>query len=144
MVTVTRAPGWFRIVAWLLLIWGAIGCAACIQQFRLGAAAMGPADDYQRALYASLPIWYNAVYAVATGTALLGALALLRRSVLAVPLFALSLIAVLVQFGWLFATTDIVAHRGAASVVPFPLFIAAVAAASLWLSRHARARGWIG
>lgn len=141
---VTRAPRWFRIVALLLLAWGAVGCVACVQQFRLGAAAMGPADDYQRALYASLPIWYNAVYAIAVGTALLGALALLARSVLAIPLFAFSLIAVVIQFGWLFTTTDIIAHRGAATVVPFPLLIAGIAAASLWLSRHARARGWIG
>ncbi|AXJ96280.1 MULTISPECIES: hypothetical protein [unclassified Sphingomonas] len=143
-MTVTPAPGWFRIVALVLLVWGAIGCFACVQQFRLGAEAMGPADDYQRALYAALPSWYNAVYAVATGTALLGAIALLARSALASPLFAISLAAVVVQFGWLFATTDIIAHRGALTVVPFPLVIAAIAAGSLWLAWHARARGWIG
>ena len=104
---------------------------------------MGPATDYQRTLYAGLPVWYNAVYAVAVGTGLLGAVALLARSTLARPLFVISLIAVVVQFGWLFATTDIIAHQGAATV-GFPLFIAAVAAFEIWFARHAQRRGWIG
>jgi uncharacterized membrane protein YhdT len=139
-----QVPLWFRIAAVVLLIWGVAGCYACIQQFRLGADAMGPASDYDRALYGSLPVWYNAIYAVAVGTGLLGALALLTRSVLAVPLYAISLGAVVIQFGWLFATTDIVAVRGAGQVVPFPLVILAIGACALWLSRHARRRGWIG
>ncbi|WP_445193082.1 hypothetical protein ACT009_04010 [Sphingomonas sp. Tas61C01] len=145
MATTSRqTPLWFRIAAVVLLIWSVVGCYACLQQFRLGADAMGPASDYDRALYASLPVWYNAIYAVAVGTGLLGAVALLTRSVLAVPLYAISLVAVVVQFGWLFATTDIVAVRGAAQVVPFPILIVAIGAGALWLSRHARRRGWIG
>ena len=139
----TPTPLWFRIVALVLVIWGAVGVFACVQQVRLGADAMGPADDYYRRLYAGFPIWYNAVYALATGTGLLAALALLFGSALARPLFAVSLVAVLVQFGWLFAATDIVAVRGAAQVVPFPVFIAAVAAFGVWLAGHGQRRGWI-
>lgn len=137
-------PLWFRVVAILLLLWGFAGCYACFQQFRLGADAMGPATDYDRRLYAALPIWYNAIYAVGVGTGLLGALALLTRSVFARPLYATSLIAVVIQFGWLFATTDIIAVRGAAQVVPFPVFILFVGIVALWLSDVARWRGWIG
>ena len=103
---------------------------------------MGPATDYDRALYARLPVWYNAVYAVAVGTGFLAALALLLRSVLSIPLFAISLVAVLIQFGWLFAATDIIAVKGV-WVTYFPIFIAAVTAFALWLARHARARRWI-
>ncbi|WP_298812079.1 hypothetical protein [uncultured Sphingomonas sp.] len=138
----TRSPTWFRVVSVVLLLWALAGCYACVQQFRLGADAMGPASDYDRALYALLPVWYNAVYAVAVGCGLLGAVALLARSVLAVPLTTLSLIGVVIQFGWLFATSDIVAVKGASTAF-FPLVIVAVAALSVWLARHARARGWI-
>ena len=137
-------PLWFRIVTILLLVWGAAGCFACVQQFRLGADAMGPADAYQRALYAALPVWYNAVYAVAVGTGFLGALAMLARSVLARPLFVVSLIAIVVQFGWLFTQTDILAHRGVATTLPFPLVIAVIAAVEIWLADLAQRRGWIG
>ena len=138
----TKPPAWFRFVAVLLLLWGLAGCYACLQQFRLGADAIGPASDYDRALYASLPIWYNALYAVAVGCGLFAAVALLAWSVLAIPLAILSLAGALIQFGWLFATSDIIAHKGA-GVVAFPLFIVVVAASAVWLARHARARGWI-
>lgn len=137
-------PAWFRVVALLLLVWGLIGCYVCLQQFRLGADAMGDATAYDRALFASLPGWYNPVFAVATATGLLGALALLTRSRLAAPMFAASLVAVVVQFGYLFLATDLIAAKGAATTVPFPLVIASIAAAGAWLSRRAIRRGWIG
>ncbi len=137
-------PLWFRIAAVVLLLWAVIGCYTCVQQFRLGAEAMGPATDYDRRIYAGLPIWYNAVYAVAVGTGLLGALALLTRSSLARPLYAISLVAVVIQFGWLFATTDIVAVEGFGTVVPLPLIIVAMTLFGLCLAGPARRRGWIG
>ncbi len=137
-------PGWFRVIAVMLTIWGVVGVFACVQQFRLDAEAMGPADDYYRRLYATFPAWYNWIYAVATGSGLLAALALLFGSRLARPLFVVSLIAIVVQFGWLFLATDIIAVRGVAQVVPFPAFIAMVATFGVWLSDHAGRRGWIG
>ncbi|USU12142.1 hypothetical protein NF701_16685 [Sphingomonadaceae bacterium OTU29THOMA1] len=137
-------PGWFRVIAVMLTIWGVVGVFAWVQQFRLGAEAMGPADDYYRRLYATFPAWYNWIYAVATGSGLLAALALLFGSRLARPLFVVSLIAIVVQFGWLFLATDIIAVRGVAQVVPFPAFIAMVATFGVWLSDHAGRRGWIG
>lgn len=141
--SIVRAPRWFSVVAVLLVLWEAMGVYACIQQFRLGADAMGPATAYDRALYASLPIWYNGIYAVAVGTGLLGGIALLARSVLAIPLAAISLAAVVIQFGWLFATTDMIAVRGVGTTY-FPIFIVALGGFSLWLAQQARARGWIG
>ena len=74
----------------------------------------------------------------------LGALAMLARSVLARPLFVVSLIAIVVQFGWLFTQTDILAHRGVATTLPFPLVIAVIAAVEIWLADLAQRRGWIG
>ncbi|HET9510998.1 MAG TPA: hypothetical protein VFO80_07570 [Sphingomonas sp.] len=144
MVGRTKAPAWFWIVAVLLTLWGAMGVFACIQQFRLGADAMGPADDYYRALYAALPAWYNIVYAVATGLGFIGSVALLLRSRLARPLFLVSLIAVIIQFGWLFATTDMIAVRGFAVAAGFPIFILVVAVFQVWLTGLAIGRGWIG
>ena len=138
-----RGAWWFRVAVIAFFLWSLSGVFACIQQFRLGAEAMGPASDYDRALFASLPIWYMAVYAVATGCSLLGALAMIAGSVLSVPLLTIALVAVMIQFGWLFATTDIVAVKGA-GVAYFPLLIRAVAAGALKLAHLGRRRGWIG
>lgn len=136
-------PTIFWVVGGLLTLWGAMGVFACVQQFRLGADAMGPASDYDRTLYAALPGWYNYVYAVAVGAGFLGGLALLMRAGVARMLFIVSLVAVVLQFGWLFGTTDLIAQKGAVAVVPFPLFIAAVAVFGVWYAGHAARRGWI-
>lgn len=136
-------PAWFWIVAALLTLWGAIGCYVCYMQWTMGADAWGDATGYDRALYATLPDWYNWVYTIAVGAGFLGGVALLARSRLAQALFLASLIAVLVQFGWLFATTDIVAAKGAAATVPFPAFITVVAAFSVWFAGYASNRGWV-
>lgn len=144
MTIIRGGPVWFKVVAVVLLLWGLMGCYACLQQLRLGAEAMGPATAYDRALYSSLPGWYNVLYvaAVVSGTA--GAAALMARSRVAIPLAIVASLCVVVLFGYMFLATDLIAHKGAAAVVPFPLFVAAIAAAQLWLSRLAAARGWIG
>jgi len=136
------APIWFRVVAILLVLWGLLGCYSCYLQLALGAEAMGPTTDYDRALYDSLPVWYNALFIVAVVTAFAGAVALIARSVLAIPLFAISLVAVVIQFGWLFAATDMIAVKGVWTTY-FPLFIAALGVFQFWFARHARSRRWI-
>lgn len=135
-------PLWFRLVALLLVLWGVMGVVACIQQIRLGADAMPDATAYDRALYAGLPVWYDWVYAVAVGAGLAGALALLLGRRVAQPLFLISLVAVLAQFGYLFATTDIIAAKGVWTVY-FPLLIVAVVLIEIWLAGMARRRGWL-
>jgi hypothetical protein len=47
------------------------------------------------------------------------------------------------MFGWMFSFTDLIAHKGAATVVPFPVVIAVIAGFGWWLSSHAMRRGWI-
>ena len=143
MAFVRQQPaGWFWWVSALLTLWGLLGCYFCLRQFLYGAEAMGPADEYQRALYASLPAWYDYVYAVATGAALLGGLALLRRLTAARALFVISLVAVIIQFGWLFATTDLLVAKGIATVI-FPLIILGIAIYSISFAAKARRHGWI-
>ena len=110
----------------------------------LGAAAMGPVDDWSLKYYAALPSWYNWVYVVATFGGLLGGLALLLRERRSILLFWVSFLAVIVMFGYAFAATDLIANKGLAQVVPFPLFIAAVGAFSIWFAGMAARKGWIG
>jgi hypothetical protein len=105
---------------------------------------MGQVDDWSLKYYAALPVWYNWVYVFATFGGLLGALALLLRERRATILFWISLVAVVVMFGYAFAATDLIAHKGLGQVLPFPLFIAAIAVFSVWFSGMAAKKGWIG
>ncbi len=134
----------FWIVAILLTLWNAFGCYGWYLHFTLGADAMGPASDYDRRLYDALPGWYVWVYAAAVGAGLLGSLALLGRSAAARWLYVLSLIAIVVIFGYLFLTTDVVSVKGVGEAMGFPIVITLIAIFSIWFAGYARRRGWTG
>jgi hypothetical protein len=139
-----RPAGWFMVVAVLLIVWGLLGCASFYAHVAYGAGMDPNATDWDRAFYAAMPGWLNWVYAVAVGAGLLGSIALLLRSKWAKPLYIISLIAVIVQFGYIFLTTDLIAHKGVLVATGFPIFIALVAVFQIWFASHAQRRGWIG
>jgi hypothetical protein len=138
-----KPPSWFVIVALLLTLWGLAGCFSFYLHWKYGVAMKPEASAWESAYTAALPRWFLLIFAIAVGGGLLGSLALLTRSKKAIPLYTLSLIAVIVQFGYVFALTDLIAHKGAAMTVPFPLVIAAIALFQIWFAKRAERRGWI-
>lgn len=139
-----RPAGWFIIVAVLLVLWGLAGCASFYLHVAYGPDMDPHATDWDRAFFAALPAWLNIVYAVAVGAGLLGSIALLLRSRLARPLYIVSLIAVVIQFGYIFLATDLIAHKGVVVATGFPIFIAVVAVFQIWFAGYAQRRGWLG
>ena len=144
MMATVKPPAWFWMVVILLLVWNLIGGVICIQQFRLGADAMGPADAYQRALVARLPAWHRWDFAVTEVLAIGGSLALLGRRRGALPLAVLAVVGIALQFGYLFAATDVIAHEGFAKAAGLPIVIIVIALFQVTLARTAVRRGWIG
>ena len=136
-------PLWFRAVALLFTLWGAAGVAAFYAHVATGPDQLAAMPDYDRAYFLALPGWFVWIYGLATWGGLLGGIALLLRRRFATILFVVSLLAVVLQFGWVFAATDLIAAKGAATVVPFPLAILAVALLQVAVARHADARGWL-
>lgn len=140
----TKTPAWFWIVTLLLVAWNGFGVYLFIQETRLGADAMGPASAADHAAYAALPGWYFYVYAVAIFAAMLGALALLLKERRSVTLFVISFVAMLITFGYYFVVTHPAARHSAGEAYGMPAFVVAVALFSIWFSRLAARRGWIG
>ena len=139
-----RPPRWFGLVAAALIIWGLLGCASFYAHVAYGPELAPDPTEWDRAYYAALPGWFDPVYAVAVLGGLLGSLALAWRWRGAELLYIASLVGVVIQFGYVFLATDVLAHKGALATVPFPLFIAAVAVFQIWFAGHARRHGWIG
>jgi len=136
-------PRWFVVLAVVLLLWAIAGVASFVAHVLVGekmAAEQGPWDV---TFYRALPAWFAWDYALATLPALGGAVALLMRSRRALPLYAVSLVAVVIQFGYVFASTDLLAHKGAAATVPFPSFIALMGGVQIALTLLAARRGWV-
>ena len=140
---IPKRPAWFVAVAIILLLWAVAGAASFGAHVFVGekmAAKQGAWDlDYHRAL----PAWFAWDYALATLAALAGAIALLMRSRQAVMWYVLSLLAVVIQFGYVFVGTDLLAHKGAAATVPFPMFIALMGGVQIVMALFAARRGWV-
>jgi hypothetical protein len=135
-------PGWYWAVAVLALAWEALGCFAYLMQVTMSADGLARLPAAQRDAWLAMPAWATGAYAVAVWVGLSAAIGLLLRRHWAVPAFAVSLLAVVVQFGWTFLATPILSTIGA-SAAAFPAFITLVAVFLLWFAVLAAKRGWL-
>ena len=138
----TRPPLWFWIVTALLIGWGLVGVIGFYMG--LSESVRAQMDAYDRGLYENAPGWYMPLYGIATWSGLLGSVLLGLRRRWARPIYVVSLVAVVVMFGWTLVMTDLIAVKGFVTAAAFPIFIALVAAFEIWLAGYAEKRGWIG
>jgi len=139
----SQRPAWFTITAIVLLVWAIAGVVSFVAHVFVGERMAAEQGAWDLAYYRALPAWFAWDYAMATVAALAGALALLMRSRWAVALYVMSLLGVVIQFGYVFLGTDLMAHKGAAPTVPFPAFIALMGVLQIALARLATGRGWV-
>ncbi len=97
-----KPPTWYWIVSSLALVWMLFGVMAWTADFMMTDEMAAQMSDAQRQLHEARPQWIFVVYGIAIFSGLLGAIALLLRKGWAVVAFAISLAAVVVQFGYTF------------------------------------------
>ncbi len=139
-----RPPRWYWVVAILALLWMLFGVAAWCMDLMMDPAALAQMPEAQQQLYADRPQWLFVVYGVAIFSGLLGTIGLLLRKRWATSLFLLSLLAIVVQFGYTFAAMHAIEVLGAAQALPFPILIFAIGLGLWWFSGYAGKRGWLG
>jgi hypothetical protein len=140
--TKAAVPVWYWIVAVLALLWEAGGCYAYLTQVTMKAGDMGSLPAVQRDVWLSMPVWVWCAYAVAVWVGLTGALALLLRQGWSRSAFIVSLVAAILQFGWVFLATPMLARLGATSTA-LPVCIIVIGAVLIWFSGMAAKRGWL-
>jgi hypothetical protein len=127
-------------IAILLLLWNIAGVAAWAFQSSASPEQLAAGDPATAQIWRMMPTWAWGAYALAVWTGLGGAIALLLRRKVAIALFATSLIGVVVQFGWSFLGSPLLALKGWASVL-FPALIITITLAALLHSRRLAAKG---
>ncbi|MBA3880310.1 MAG: hypothetical protein C0500_11415 [Sphingobium sp.] len=137
-----KPPLWFWVVSAVLFLWACMGLFAFYSQV-LDSAGIASLPDYDRQLLTLMPMWLNAVYAIAVLSGALGGVLLLARSAHARLLFLVSLVSVIVQFGYTLGATDLIAVKGLLVAAGFPVFIIAMGVVQLWFARLATGRGWL-
>ena len=130
---------WFMPAAIASLLWMLLGCAMYLIEVSLDPATL-PLD--QQAIVAAMPKWMYAAFAIAVWVGLAGAVMLVLRRKLAVPLLGISLLAMLVQNSAYFV------DRRLAEVVPsdsllLPIIVLAITWTVFWFAWHSLRRGWL-
>lgn len=140
-MTAAAAPRWLTWIGVLFLLWNLMGVGAFASQWTMSTADIAALPQIQRDLWVSMPGWAWSAYAVGVAVGTLGAIGLILRKWWAPLAFALSLIAILVQFSYPFlvaqgAQTDV-------AMLAFPMFIVVMAVVQWQLSRHWQRKGWL-
>ena len=139
----TKPPKYYYAVVGVLMLWALIGCYTYLAQVTMSAADLARLPAAQRDMMVGLPTWITALYAIAVWSALAGSICLLLRMNFARTAYIVSLVAIIVQFGWILIALPIIQTMGFAEAAGFPIFIAIVGAFAVWFSRVAMARGWL-
>ena len=137
-----KLPTWFWVVAVLAVIWNLMGAFAYYSDVTMSPEAMAELPQVQQDLRAAMPSWVTGLYAIAVFGGLVAAIALVLKNKLAVPLFAVSLAAVVIQMLYVSFGLDAVGLMGTSSLL-FPVVIIILGALQLWFSMYAKGRDWI-
>lgn len=131
--------GWFKFAAIASVVWYMLGCGMYLFDVTLDPATL-PLD--QRAMMEAVPTWMYAAFAIAVWVGLAGAVLLLLRKKLAVPLIGISLVAAIVQNSAYLLDPEL---RGVveSDMLLIPIVILAVTWTVFWFAWHSRKRGWL-
>ena len=114
----TKVPMSFWIVAGVATAWNLIGLMIYYQQVTVTPEVL--AQNFtpeQVAFITQTPAWATSAYAIAVNAGLLGSILLLLRKAWAIPLYAISLVAILVQNLHGFVLADGLAVWGSGGLV---------------------------
>ena len=130
---------WYWIAAMASVLFMALGCWGYIMTVTADPATL-PLD--QRNLIEAQPMWMIAVYAIAVWIGLIGAIMLLMRRKLAVPLLLVSLICAVGTF-LPYAIVPAVKGLVTTNDIAVAVVVVLITGTIYSFARHSRQRGWL-
>lgn len=133
-------PKWVLWAGIAFLLWNLFGVAAFVMQASMSAEALSSLPKEQQELWSDMGMATWIAYAVAVGAGTLGAISVVAARKWAVPLFLISIAAIIAQFSYplIYAMGN-----GLMSLMIFPAFILAVAIIQWLLASKWRHAGWL-
>ena len=143
MTNVTnKPPTSFWILGIAALIWNLMGVFAFITQMNMTPEMLEVLPDAERELYKNVPSWMNIVFAIAVFGGALGSLLLLLKKKIAILVFAISLIAVIIQMIYNLFMSRIFEVYGPGAMI-MPVMVIIIAVYLVWYAKKATAKGWL-
>lgn len=135
-------PRSFLIISIAALVWNLLGVMSYLMEVTRSPEALAQMPEAERLLLETLPSWVTGAFAIAVFGGVLACVALLLKKAWAVPLFTVSLVAVVLQMGYWVLMTSAMEVYGPEALI-MPVLVTVIAVFLLWYSRDARNKGWL-
>lgn len=135
-------PKYFMGIAIFALLWNAFGVFQFFSLVLTSEETIASMAADQAEFFSSYPIWLKVVFGLAVFPGFLGAIGLLAKKEFATLGFLVSLIAVILQMGYLVFMSDAMKIYGPSYAI-LPLLVVVVAAGLYYWSMKGIAKGWL-
>ena len=137
-----KPNAFFWIIGVLALAWNAMGVYMYLMNVYLSEEAFAQMSEAEQTLYENIPAWVTGAFAIAVFAGFLGSIGLLLKKKWAAPLFALSLIALVIHQGYNQLAAKLYTVSGTGTIF-FSLMLILIAVALYLYARSWSAKGWL-
>ena len=130
----------FWIIGIIALIWNLMGVAAYLMQAYMTEEDILALPIEQQALYADIPAWVTAAYALAVFGGALACILLLLRKKLATFVFIISFVSIVAQMSYNIFMTRAAEVYGPGGLI-MPLMVIIIGAFLVWYSKKKETQG---
>jgi hypothetical protein len=141
--TIESKPGInFWIIGGAALIWNLIGLVFYIGHVSISPEALAAMTEAHQEFLLATPVWATSAFAIAVNAGVLGCILLLLRKSLAIPVFVVSLLAIVLQDLDAFVLRNAYSILGVSSLI-IPSMVFVIGVAILLYARAAKRCGWL-
>ena len=138
----TKTPVIFWAISIVGLLWNGFGVVNWARQTFMTEAFLAALPEEQLVLFENVPMWLTAVFAIAVITGTLGCVGLLMKKKWAVPVFLVSLIAIIIQMGYSMTLAEYRDVMGPMFFM-FPLVLILVGALLYYYAKRLAGKGFL-
>ena len=141
-MSTTKTPLIFWIVSIIALLWNAFGCFQWFIEYGYytNPASRDELPEMMRDMYDYTPSWLYIVFAIAVVTGLIGSILLIMKKKVAVPVFLVSIIAIIAMDIHNLFLSGLLQAKGP-SILIMPLIVLLFAIFLYFFARHWRDKG---
>jgi hypothetical protein len=123
---VVAIPSWFKVVAILAFVWNLLGVMAFVSQMMMTPEMIAELPQAEQDLYASVPLWAIAAFALAVFSGALASLALVLKKKICYRLFIASFVGVIIQmFHSFFISNSFEVYGPGGTIMPIMVIVIA-------------------
>lgn len=142
MNTTPKMPTGIKALAWIMVLWNALGVMAFVSQLLMTPETIAQLPEEQQHIYNNIPAWSYAAYALAVFGGLLGSLLLAFGKKFAFPVLVVSLAGVVVQQFHNFVVIDSISLMGWGIVI-LPSIVTTISILLVLVSQRGVKSGWL-